>query len=456
MTGPTAIAHMGDGSVITLDSLRDCFEGAVPAILATVDPGGVPNVSFISQVHYVDPGRIALSYQFFNKTRRNILSTRAAGVEVVDPLTMAIYHLDLDFETTEAEGPIFESMKTRLAGIASHTGMEEVFRLMGADLFRVAAIRCVVEPRFARPSPRVAALPALRRVLGEMARATVLGELYDKTLDAIARHLGITNLMILVPDETRGALDAVATWGYPASGIGSEVRLGHGVIGVAAREKVAIRIDHMSTEYLYGSAVRDRLRAAAGPGAPESKEIAFPGLSRPESQIALPMVRQGRLAGVLFAESPLPLRFLHEEEDTLACIASALAGHAAAIAADEDIADAATPRVTSSFDTTLALRHFAADDSVFAGGDYAIKGVAGAILWKLLRAYVTTGACEFSNRELRLSPELRLPSHAENLEARLVLLERRLREKALPVRMEKTGRGRFTLVVQASLTLQEE
>jgi adenylate cyclase len=456
MNRPAAIPQIDDGRALTLDALRDCFEGTVPATLATVDPSGVPNVSFISQVHYVDPGRVALSYQFFNKTRRNILSTRAASVEVIDPLTVAFYQLDLDFETTEAEGPVFESMKARLAGIASHTGMEGVFRLMGADIFRVRAIRRVVEPSYARPVPQVAALPALRRVLGELGRATVLGDLYDRTLDAIARHLGITNLMIFLPDETRGALDAVATWGYPASGIGSEVRIGDGVIGVAAREKVAIRIDHMSTEYLYTSAVRDRLRAEAGPGVRESRGIAFPGLSRPESQIALPMLWQGQLTGVLFAESPLPLRFLHEEEDTLACIAAALAAQAAALANDCEDGATASPDAVGSFDTALALRHFAADDSVFAGGDYVIKGVAGAILWKLVRAYVATGCCEFSNRELRLSPELRLPTHAENLEARLVLLERRLREKALPIQMEKIGRGRFRLAVQANLTLQEE
>ena len=104
----------------------------------------------------------------------------------------------------------------------------------------------------------------------------------------------------------------------------------------------------------------------------------------------------------------------------------------------------------------MTVRHFAADASVFAGGDYIIKGVAGAILWKLLRAYESTGCCEFSNRELRLSPELRLPTHSENLEARLVLLERRLREKALPIQIEKAGRGRLRLVVQAIVSLQEE
>jgi adenylate cyclase len=262
--------------------------------------------------------------------------------------------------------------------------------------------------------------------------------------------------MILVPDESRGALDAVATWGYPASGIGAEVQIGDGVIGVAARERVAIRIDHMSSAYLYTSAVRDRVRAEAGPGAPESRSVPFPGLSRPESQIALPMLWRNQLAGVLFAESPQPLRFLHEEEDTLGCIASALAAHAAALGDEEEVPPTAAPTVWGRHDRVLVLRHYSADDSVFAGGDYVIKGVAGAILWKLVRAHVTTGVREFTNRELRLSPELRLPAHAENLEARLVLLERRLREKALPIQMEKAGRGRFRLDIRANLALQEE
>ncbi|HEY6919583.1 MAG TPA: pyridoxamine 5'-phosphate oxidase family protein, partial [Tabrizicola sp.] len=221
MIGLQVISLDPDGQVLTLDALRDCFEGMVPATLATVDPAGIPNVSYISQVHYVDPGRVALSYQFFNKTRRNILATRSASIELIDPLTVAFYQLDLDFEATESSGPIFESMKARLAGIASHTGMEGVFRLVGADIFRVSAIRRVLPPRLVRPQPPVAPLPALRRVLEDMAGSATLGELYDQTLDSIARHLGITNLMIFVPDLSRGALDTVATWGYPTSGIGA-------------------------------------------------------------------------------------------------------------------------------------------------------------------------------------------------------------------------------------------
>ena len=92
---------------------------------------------------------------------------------------------------------------------------------------------------------------------------------------------------------------------------------------------------------------------------------------------------------------------------------------------------------------------------MFIDDNYLIKGVAGAIFWKLLREYVSGRRRDFSNRELRLDRALRLPAFSENLEARLILLERRLSEHCAFIRMEKTGRGRFRLVVRRPLKLVE-
>lgn len=41
--------------VPTLHSIRPALEGAVPAVIATCARDGTPNVSYISEVHYVDP-----------------------------------------------------------------------------------------------------------------------------------------------------------------------------------------------------------------------------------------------------------------------------------------------------------------------------------------------------------------------------------------------------------------
>jgi len=88
----------------------------------------MPNVTYVSQVHFVDSSHVALSFQFFNKTRNNVLGNPRASAIVVDPATAQQYRIDLEYERTEQSGPLFENMKAKLAGIASHTGMSGVFR----------------------------------------------------------------------------------------------------------------------------------------------------------------------------------------------------------------------------------------------------------------------------------------------------------------------------------------
>lgn len=103
----------------------------------------------------------------------------------------------------------------------------------------------------------------------------------------------------------------------------------------------------------------------------------------------------------------------------------------------------------------LALRYFPRDGSVFVDDEYLIKGVAGAIFWKLARALVEQQRADFTTRELRLAAtELRLPDLKDNLDVRLLLLQRRLAERGGPLRIERTGRGRYRFVAPVPLRLE--
>ena len=442
----------------SLHSIRPCLEGAIPAVMATCDPDGTPNVAYISQVVYVDAAHVALSFQFFNKTRQNILRNPRASVLVLDPVTAHFYRLHLLYERTEDSGPVFESMRAQLAGIASHAGMADVFELKGADIYAVEHIESVAGEGLPAPAPRSGLLHTLRLCSEGIARCTGLDELLQGALQGLQHKLGIEHAMVLMLDASAQQLYTVASCGYATSGVGSEIRLGQGVIGMAARERTPVRISHMTHAALYSHAIRESMDAHAAPDAPSLRgmDIPYPGLPEPHSQVAVPLLSAGRLLGVLFAESPEDMRFGFEDEDLLAAIAGQLAAAIDLLQAAPDAPDplptpTAAPPVSGS---ALRVRHFAANDSVFINDDYLIKGVAGAIVWKLLRDHQHTGRVDFTNRELRLDPALRLPDVADNLEARLLLLQRRLQENCPDIHIEKTGRGRFRLCVLRPVVLE--
>jgi hypothetical protein len=254
--------------------------------------------------------------------------------------------------------------------------------------------------------------------------------------------------------EGDGRLFAIGSRGYPTSGVGAEILPGAGVIGVAAREAVPIRIGHFNAEYSYGATL-GAAALSAGILAEMPRSVPFPGLGRPHSQIAVPIIAEGRVLGVLFAESDEIMRFWHEDEDALVLVAGQLALMMTLLKQEDAIPDIAPQRAATSSDDVVTVRHYPRDDSIFLGHDYLIKGVAGAILWRLLLENAATGRIDFSNRELRLDRSLKLPDHAENLDARLVLLRRRLDDRDACLRVEKTGRGLFRLIAHSRIALEE-
>ena len=120
--------------------IRPVLDNGIPAVMVTCSAVGIPNTTVISQVYYVDDTHVALSFQFFNKTIRNVRENPRAHVTVQDMPGFALWVLELQFEHSETEGPVFDAMDMQIEAIASATGMAGIFKLRAADIYQVLSV----------------------------------------------------------------------------------------------------------------------------------------------------------------------------------------------------------------------------------------------------------------------------------------------------------------------------
>ena len=456
-----------------LEQLTPCFQGILPAMLFTCANDGTPNAAFLSHVDYVDATHVALSFQFFNKSRRNIAENPYALIRVIDPDNNQGWALRLRFERSETSGAIFDRMFLRIEAIASYAGLKGVFKLKAADIYLVESVEAVPEEpgrqerwssRTHRQLDPVFTMRALHELSLRMTAAASLDQLLESILSGIKEFFGFSHSMILLAGEKPNTLITIATRGYPHGGVGAEVQFGEGIIGVVAEAQHPIRISGLVRGMLYANAAR---RRALERGWRPQEEVPLPGLENPASQLGVPLVVRGELIGVLCIESETPYRFHEEDKTTIELLGASLAiaiQNMQLKEADEEPAPVPVPEpvtaapvaVSKAKRATRELVYYPSDEVIMLDGAYLIRSLPARILWKLLRAYERDGRAEFTNRELRLDKSLNLPEFKDNLETRLLLLRRRLDEKAENIRLVPKGRGRFALELGCAIELVEK
>jgi hypothetical protein len=461
---------------VTLESLATCFQGLIPAQLFTCSSDGIPNAAYLSHVEYVDSEHVALSFQFFNKSRRNIAENPNALVFVLDPDTGQGWSLRLKYIRSETEGPLFDRMALRIEAIASYCGLKGIFKLRAADIYHVLSVDALHEAK-ASDSARVThskldpvfTVKALQDLSARIQRADSLETLVDSILEGLEESFGFRNSYILIPTDQEGVLVTMATRGYAAGSVGAEVRYGEGIGGLVAEARKPIRISGLLRGMLYALAMH---KAESEPHLTRlARQIPVPGLPNPESQLGVPLLVRGELVAVLCLESEVPYRFHEEDKASIELLGGYLAIAIQNMQWQERTGDSstepaetetdhldATPSVEGHASTASQhnLVYYAADECILVDGEYLIRGLPAKILWRLLSTRDATGREEFTNRELRLDKSLNLPEWKDNLESRLLLLRRRLEQKCPQVRLAPRCRGRFALEVAGTVRLSQQ
>jgi adenylate cyclase len=163
---------------------------------------------------------------------------------------------------------------------------------------------------------RLAALAELGQRIGA---ATGVEEVVDLALAGSDELLGLRHSLLLLHQVESDRLVTLASHGYDELGIGSEVRLGEGVIGMAAERRRSMRIGNLQRMLAYALATRPATADRAG------TDIRLPGLRLARSQLAAPMCARGTLVGVIAAESERALAFDEADEQALTVVAHLVA-----------------------------------------------------------------------------------------------------------------------------------
>ena len=168
--------------------------------------------------------------------------------------------------------------------------------------------------------------------------------------------------------------------------------------------------------------------------------------------------QHGGLVGVLAAESEKIDAFSENDETLLGILGNQVAPAVNEMLQRSDLAEpvSAQPARPVNRGGTRRFTFYRQDESIFFDGEYLIRYVAAQILRRLLQLHATEGRVEFTNRELRMDPSIRLPAVKDNLESRLLLLRKRLEQKCPALRLQPTGRGRFRLETGCVLELIEK
>ena len=158
-------------------------------------------------------------------------------------------------------------------------------------------------------------LDILGKIFIDIHRTLDLDIILHTILNKLEEYFSFHHSMILLTGKGN-FLKVVASHGYPEKGIGAKTEIGKGVIGTAAKRKQIIRLGNINYQLKY-------ILAGEDVGSTENEiTIRLPGLPNPNSQVAIPLVNQEELIGVLSVESEKTNIFKEDDEQIISLIAN--------------------------------------------------------------------------------------------------------------------------------------
>lgn len=119
--------------------------GVVPATLITCSKNGIPNITNISRVWYVDPYHVAIANHMLNKSVSNLSENPYGFIRTTDTTTFSTWELEVRYIGSKNQGEIFMEMRKQYEVLSMMMESNVPIKVRSAELFTVLSAKICTE-----------------------------------------------------------------------------------------------------------------------------------------------------------------------------------------------------------------------------------------------------------------------------------------------------------------------
>ncbi|MGJ7910065.1 LuxR C-terminal-related transcriptional regulator [Neobacillus sp. LXY-1] len=127
------------------EDMQPALLGTVPSTLITCDENGVPNITNIARVWYVDQSHVAIANHMLNKSIKNLQNHPLAFFRTTDTNRFITWEIEAEYVGPMTNGSIYQEMKKQYEVLSMMFESDLPITFRNAELFQVTSVRICEE-----------------------------------------------------------------------------------------------------------------------------------------------------------------------------------------------------------------------------------------------------------------------------------------------------------------------
>lgn len=207
--------------------MKPALLGIVPATLITCSKDGIPNITNISRVWYVDSCHVAIANHMLKKSVQNLRENPYAFIRTTDPTNFSTWELELEYIGFSNEGEIFSEMKKQYEVLSMMLESKMAITVKCAELFTIVSVKICEEENSHLRSQK---------------------ETYHSLLEQLEKKFGWDHSAVWVTDGVANQLQLEMVRGIEED---SAQKVLQRVVQWVVQQEKPVRIHHIRSQYQY-------------------------------------------------------------------------------------------------------------------------------------------------------------------------------------------------------------